>query len=129
MVAAVVAHVLGFLWYGPLFGKKWASMMKFTEKNKEKAKGKGMAKLYVLSFIGSLVTAFVLSLFIGPAFDVVSGMINGAIVAALIWIGFMATKALGGVLWEEKSWKLYFLNVSYDLVSLVAMGVIIGAWA
>ena len=56
-------------------------------------------------------------------------MINGAIVAALIWIGFMATKALGGVLWEEKSWKLYFLNVSYDLVSLVAMGVIIGAWA
>ncbi|HLD40497.1 MAG TPA: DUF1761 domain-containing protein [Candidatus Nanoarchaeia archaeon] len=129
MVAAVAAHVLGFLWYGPLFGKKWASMMKFTEKNKEKAKGKGMAKLYVLSFIGSLVTAFVLSLFIGPAFDVVSGMINGAIVAALIWIGFMATKALGGVLWEEKSWKLYFLNVSYDLVSLVAMGVIIGAWA
>ena len=72
MVAAVAAHVLGFLWYGPLFGKKWASMMKFTEKNKEKAKGKGMAKLYVLSFIGSLVTAFVLSLFIGPAFDVVS---------------------------------------------------------
>ena len=130
VVAALAAHVLGYLWYGPLFGKKWMQLMKLTDKDKEKGKHKGMAKLMAISFIGSLVTAAVLSLFIGPGFgDVKSGMINGAIVAALVWIGFMATKALGGVLWEGKSWKLYFLNVSYDLVSLLLMGVILGAWA
>ena len=29
LVAVVASFFFGWLWYGPLFGKKWASLMKF----------------------------------------------------------------------------------------------------
>ena len=30
--AAAASIVLGFLWYGPLFGNQWAALMKFDKK-------------------------------------------------------------------------------------------------
>ncbi|HLD39833.1 MAG TPA: DUF1761 family protein, partial [Candidatus Nanoarchaeia archaeon] len=27
LVAAIAAYVVGFLWYGPVFGKKWMALM------------------------------------------------------------------------------------------------------
>lgn len=35
----------------------------------------------------------------------------------------------GVVLWEGKSWKLWFLNNAYHLVVLTVMGVILALWA
>ena len=131
VIAAVAAQVLGFLWYGPLFGKKWMSLMKFTDKDMEKAKEKGMAKTYLMSFVASLVTAAVLSQLVGPfltVFGAYTGFsaLTGAAGGALVWLGFVATKSLSSVFWEGKSWKLYFLNTAYDLVNLLLMGAIVG---
>lgn len=131
VVAAIATHVLGFLWYGPLFGKKWMQLMKLTDKDKEKAKQKGMAKVMVGSFVASLVTAGVLAFLIDQlVVNLAEGnALGGSLIGALVWLGFVATKALGSVFWEGKSWKLYFLNTAHDLVSLLLMGAILGAWA
>ena len=132
LIAAIAAQVLGFLWYGPLFGKKWMALMKFSEKDMNKAKQKGMAKTYLMSFVASLVTAAVLSFFVGFLVDVTGATpvlwngLAGALVGVLVWLGFVATKSLGSVFWEGKSWSLYFLNTAYDLVNLLLMGAIIG---
>ncbi|SRR3989344_175255 len=132
LIAAVVSHALGFLWYGPLFGKKWMALMKFTEKDMEKAKQKGMAKTYSMSFVASLVTAAVLAFLVKDFVDITGATpvlwnaLGGALVGALIWLGFVATKSLGSVFWEGKSWNLYFLNTAYDLVNLLLMGAIVG---
>ena len=45
-----------------------------------------------------------------------------------IWLGFIATVMLGSVLWQGKPWKLYILNVAYQLVSLFAMAVVVVMW-
>ena len=126
LVAAVVAHVVGFLWYGPLFGKKWMSLMKLTDKDKEKAKQKGMAKTIIGSFLSTLVMAYILALLVGYA-----GLnpVTGAATGALAWVGFLATSQLGMVFWENKPWSLYFLSTGHYLVTLVVMGAILGAWA
>ena len=134
ILAAVAAHMLGFLWYGPLFGKKWMSLMGLTEKDKEKAKQKGMAKTYLMSFVASLVMAAVLDFVIGEigfvdftgATPALWNVLGGALAGALVWLGFVATKSLGSVFWEGKSWGLYFLNTAYDLVNLLLMGAIVG---
>ena len=44
--AAVAAMVIGFLWYGPLFGKQWTKLMNFDKKKIDEAKRKGMGKIY-----------------------------------------------------------------------------------
>ena len=127
LAAAAASIVLGFLWYGPLFGKQWIALMNFDKKKMEEAKKKGMPKqTWVLMILGTLVTSYVLAHFV-DYLDAVN--ISGALTAAFwIWLGFVATVILGGVLWEGKPWKLYFLNAAYYLVNLAVMASILAVW-
>ena len=127
LVAAIVAMVIGALWYSPiLFGKIWMKLSGFTKKDLKKAKEKGMAKSYTIGFLASIVTAYVLAIFIN--FSQVSSVMDGVVIGALAWLGFIATTMLGIILWEGKPVKLYLINVSQYLVSLVVMGAILAVW-
>jgi dipeptide/tripeptide permease len=60
-VAAVVSMILGFAWYSPLIlGKPWMKAKGFTSESLKKAQEK-MGKMYALSFVVALITAYVLS--------------------------------------------------------------------
>jgi len=123
--AAIADMVLGFLWYGLLFSKKWMELMKIDLKKMEGMK-KGMGKKYAVTFISSLVMAFVLAHFVD--FASAGTAMQGAQVGFWAWLGFIATQTLGSVLWEGKSEELYFLNNAYHLISLLVMGVILAVW-
>lgn len=90
---------------------------------------KGMKKLYAANFISGLVMMFVLAVFIDNINQGVlgiQGLKTNLTIAFWIWLGFIATVNLGSVLWEDKSWKLYAINVGYYLVTLLIGAVIIG---
>ncbi len=125
VVAAIASMILGFLWYGPLFGKQWMKLSGVTmPKN---GPPPGMWKNYLLALIGSLVMAFVLthSLVFAGAYLGVTGVSAGLHAGFWNWLGFIAPVTLGSVLWEGKSWKLWCLNNAYQLISLLVMGVIL----
>ncbi len=126
VVAAVVSIIIGSLWYSPLlFGNVWMRLQRFTKKDMDKAKQKGMVKSYIMASIGSLVTAFVL----GYLIDMIGkDVYTGILLALLAWLGFIVTTSLGSVLWEGKPVSLYVLNILFHLVNLVVMGLILGAW-
>lgn len=125
--AAVVNMALGFLWYGPLFGKQWMKMMGLSREDMEKAKKSGaMPKLYVIAAVGVLVMAYVLSHFTQLGGNTTAG--EGAMVGFWIWLGFIATTTLSSVLWESKSWSLYALNNGYYLVLLLINGTLLAVW-
>ena len=126
IVASVVSFIFGFIWYGPLFGKQWMVLMKFTKKDMDKAKKKGMGKTMIIGFISTLVLAFILARLILMTNSV--GAMSGMNIAFLVWIGFVATITLGSVLWENKSINLWFLNNAYHLINLLIIGAILGAW-
>ena len=123
VVAAIAQFVIGWIWYGPLFGKTWMSMMGMSQQSMSR---EGMGKTMVLTFIGSLVTAAVLSMLVGW----MGAKTLGAGIAAgfWAWLGFVATVTLGGVLFAKMSWNLYILNNAYQLISLAVMGAILAKW-
>ncbi|PIR44746.1 MAG: hypothetical protein COV10_02580 [Candidatus Vogelbacteria bacterium CG10_big_fil_rev_8_21_14_0_10_51_16] len=126
--AAVLAMVLGFLWYGPLFGKQWMAMMGFTCEHVEEAKKKGVGKSYALMALGSLLMAYVLSwtvLSVGMIRPLLGVTHVGLLAGFWSWLGFVAPITLGSVLWEGKPWKLWALNSGYYLVALCMMGVLL----
>lgn len=127
LAAAVASIVLGFLWYGPLFGKTWTQLMGFDKKKMEQMKKKGMPKqTWALMIVGTLVTSYVLAHFV-DYLDAIN--IAGALQAAFwLWLGFIAPVQLGMVLWENKPWKLYVINVAYYLVNLGVMASILALW-
>ena len=128
--AAVLSMTLGYLWYGPLFGKQWMKLMGWTKEGMKGMKNSEMSKMYGLQFVGSLVMAFVLAhaLIFASSYLHVSGVSAGLQTGFWNWLGFVAPVTMVGVLWEGKSWKLWFLNNSYYLVSLCAMGVLLALW-
>ncbi|MBX4189281.1 DUF1761 domain-containing protein [Candidatus Parcubacteria bacterium] len=128
VVAAVVQMVLGYLWYGPLFGKKWMALMDIDPNNM--GDKSGMGKRYALMFIGSLIMSWVLVYAITYAGLTIGtiGVTLGLLIGLMNWLGFIAPVTLGSVLWENKSWKLWWLNNGYYIVSLLLMGAILAAW-
>jgi hypothetical protein len=129
LAAAVAAFVIGFLWHGPLFGKQWMKMMGISQAEMEAAKAKGMGAMapqmlaaLVQHIVVAAVTAHLISaLGLG---DITSYIM----LAFLLWLGFVATTLLNGVLWEKRKMELYVFNIVYQLVSLVAIAVIVGMW-
>lgn len=120
ILAAIAQLVVGFIWYGPLFGKTWMSMMGITTQGMSR---EGMGRTYAIQFVGSLVTAAVLAKLVG----MMGAKTLGAGVQAgfWVWLGFVATVTLASVLYEKRSWNLYVLNNGYQLVSLAIMGAIL----
>ncbi len=130
VLAAVANMVLGFLWYGPLFGKTWSDLMGWSKADMEAAKKKGMGKSYALMTLGSFVMAYVLahSLVFASTYMNVSGVPAGLSVGFWNWLGFVAPVTIGSVLWDGKPWKLWFINAGYYLVALLLMGVILASF-
>ncbi|MDP2704949.1 MAG: DUF1761 domain-containing protein [bacterium] len=130
IVAAIASMAVGFVWYGVLFKKSWMQLMGITA---ESMKGVKMTanKAYLIQFIASLVMAYSFQRILYnlqgfPTVDISNGGIFG--ITFLIWLGFVAPITLGVVLWEGKSWKLWFINASNYLVALIVMGVILALW-
>ncbi len=131
VVAAAASMVIGFLWYGPLFGKPWMALMGITPEKIEAAKAKGgMGKSYALMALASLVMSFVLAhaLIFAATYLKVSGLSAAFQAAFWNWLGFIAPVTLGSVLWEGRPWKLWILNNAYYLVSLFVMATILAFW-
>jgi hypothetical protein len=132
LVAAVVAFFVSFLWYGPLFGKKWMKLMAFDAASPEKmAEGKKKMPLYMaIQFIGTLLMAFALdhSLIFASTYLNASGIGAGLMGGFWSWLGFVAPVTIGMVLWEGKPWTLWLIVASNWLVNLLLMGAILAWW-
>lgn len=128
IIAVVANFVLGFLWYTPLFGKIWAQELKMdtTQKPDPKIMMKGMA----FNLIGNFFMAYVLA-HNNAAWSFVPGMDQmgkiGTIFNSAIftWLGFYVPYHLGAIVWESRSWKLFFINTGYALASLLLVSAIL----
>lgn len=126
VVAALAAFVFGFLVHGPLLGKQWMTLMKITPEQMEKGK-KDMEKkmpLYMgVAFLQQVVVAAVMSHLVYSLYIV--DVLGAALLACILWLGFVATTLLNTVLWEGRTKELYAFNVGYHLVSLIIVAVIV----
>lgn len=128
LVAGLIPMVMGFIWYGPLFGKPWMQMVGMTPKMMEEAKKKGMGKKYTLMFFGALVMSYVLAQIVDYSFS--ATITEGMSVGFWVWLGFVATTMLSSSLFAVKSKPvaLFALDSGYYLVCLMLMGALLAVW-
>ena len=127
-IATFANLALGWTWYGPLFGKAWAKELNIeipTVPNKA-AMYKGMA----LMVIGNFLMAFVMShdIFVWrkfPGMENMSGLSTAWMSAFFTWIGYYVPTHIGATAWEQKSWKLTILNLTYHLATLFITAMLI----
>ena len=130
-VGAIVAMVVGFVWYGPLFGKKWAHIIGMTMpegKEAVRAAHKSMMPRYALNFVTAFITYYALGFF--AAFVGRLSIIGALVYAIFLWAGFLMPLEASAALWSGKStklsWQMFFITAGYQLVAIVLAGI---AWA
>jgi Protein of unknown function (DUF1761) len=129
LVAAISTMVVGFLWYSPLlFAKPWMREMGYDPNDKARMEEmkKSAGPAYGGSFVASLVSAFVLSLFLHWFENYTLHF--GLMVGFHVWLGFVATVQFTGALFMKQSMKLFAINTGYQLVCYLVMGAILAAW-
>lgn len=121
LAAAVANFMIGGLWYSVLFGKAWLAAIGKTE---EEVRSEGGAPVaYIVSFIGSLISAFVLAVFMSS-----TTLQAGLGMGFFVWMGFVATTNAPPYFYENRNKKLYLIYGAYTLVSFLAMGAILALW-
>lgn len=129
VVAAILAMVLGAIWYGPLFGKKWMEIVGMDASDKkamEKMK-KESGKLYGITLLLTLFQVLVLSHLIA---DTTSA--TGLERALWIWAAFVIPTLFGASMWTMEKPKLkkarFLIQGGYQLVLFVMFGLILQYW-
>ena len=123
LIAGIASSVLGMIWYDArVFGTTWMRLANVTPEMTEAGK-KTMALRTLVAFIGAMLVAYVLNWF-GIAWGVYDWA-TAIELAIWAWVGFVAPIMAGMVIWEHRPFKLYVLNASYWLVSLVMMSLIL----
>jgi hypothetical protein len=128
LIAVVANFFVGYLWYSVLFGNAWAAEMGMDISVKPPASVmiKGMAMMVIGSFLMAYVFAHNIA-----AWSFVPGMSEMGPVASIgnavvfTWLGFYVPTDLNVVAWENKSWKLFFINSGYHFVILLVAAIII----
>jgi hypothetical protein len=133
IVCVVAGMFVGFLWFGPVFGKPWARHMGMADM--EQQSGGDMAKSMIIFAIGNLLIAWVLFHGIevwrasnwGAGADAANSTL--ALNAAIwTWLGFFLPLQAGRVAWEKKGWGLVAINAGFDLVRLLMFAFILAYW-
>jgi len=126
LLAAVSSMVVGTVWFLPrVFGNRWQALTG-VDPNKPKRP----AVVYSLSFVMAFLTATVLSAAASGAQELLGG---GAIVVALatasvLWLGFIAATSAVHYLFEGRSPRIFAINVGHQLVTVLVMAAILGAF-
>lgn len=128
-VCAVLAMVVGYVWYGLLFKNAWLRIIGADQDTLEQreAMQKEAGPLYVIQFVLVLGQLYILSHFIKGWEEA------GGIEAALwIWLGFIMPTLAGCAMWtnepNKQKWARFLIQAGYQLVLFVTFGYILGTW-
>jgi len=127
IAATLSTFVIGWLWYGPLFGKSWMDAIGLTDEDLQQ---NSMAKIFGFAFVFELIMAFNLAMFFygGGGGGSIITTVTGAFYGFLTGFGWIFFALAVNGLFERKSWRYIFINGGYWTISLTVMGLILGAW-
>ena len=123
LVAAIANYIIATIWYAIIFRKVWQKLTGITDM-------KPAPMNIILVLIGSFVLSFILfhSIVFGNAYFKISGISGGLMGGFFGWVGYIAPVTLCTKLYEKKPWRLWLLDNTFWLISLLVMGIILSLW-
>lgn len=128
-VGAVLSMVIGAIWYGPLFGKKWAEIIgaDISDPEAKKKMQKSAGPLYLVQFILTLFQVLVLAHLVAE-----SKSVGGLERSLWIWAAFVIPTLAGAVMWTSESskvkWSRFLIQGGYQLILFIVFGLLLQYW-
>jgi len=127
LFAALSTMLVGSVWYTPaVFGKVWMKLAKV--KSDKKMTGIQTTKLFGLTFLAALVSAYVLAhvTYLSNQFFGNTFLQDALSTGFWLWFGFTVARMLTHDLFEGRPGKLTLLNLGNEFVTVMVMALIIG---
>ena len=128
ILGVLAAYVFNAIWFGPkTFYPVWARALgrNIPAESERDTSAKNSVRLFGGTFAGQFATGIVLAIIIGLIDN--ADALTGAGVG--LGVGVIAAGAsLGHRLFAFQGFKVWFIEVSADVIGLVLMGLIIGAF-
>lgn len=125
LLAGVSSMVIGYLYYMPdMFGRLWMKLGKIDEKLFKKEQPQLMPLLFVAAFLTASVLAYFI--FIVHQFFGDSWLAAGIITSVWSWAGFSFTTLFVHNSLDQRPFNLTLISWGNRLISLLAMGLILG---
>jgi hypothetical protein len=125
-LATLAAMVVGWMWYGPLFGKQWMKLVGLKKKDVDQGSWWPMVAMIGLA----LAQAVILAHFIAYAanfyldFD---GWAVGVLTGLWAFAGFVAPVLISNTMFAKGSTELLKINLGNQFITLLLMGAILGS--
>jgi hypothetical protein len=127
-LATISSMAVGAIFYARrVFGARWIKLAKIDESGMS---GKSAVLPLIITFIVSFITASVLagSAAIAQEFYQGNFLLNCVVTAVILWAGFTAARLITHDLFERRPGSLTVLNLLHELITIVVMALIIGAF-
>lgn len=128
-VGAIISMILGAIWYGPLFGKKWMEIIGVnpTILAEREAMQQSARPLYGVQFILVLFQVLVLAHLIAD-----TTRVGGLERALWICAAFVIPTLAGAVMWTNEAknikWARFLIQGGYQVVCFIIFGLLLQFW-
>ena len=123
LVCAVMAQIIGIVWYVIVFNTQWMSLNGFTM---EAIKDRASNTPYLISFIASLIQAFVLAWLFTKL--KVENVKDGLMYGLVIGFGFIVLNFLTLNMFSFRPIALALIDAGNDTLAVGVFGAILGYW-
>jgi sterol desaturase/sphingolipid hydroxylase (fatty acid hydroxylase superfamily) len=127
ILAALSAMVVGTVWYSKaVFGKRWMKVLGMSDKDMKK----NMPFAMTMMIVAALLTSYTLAHFIIYAHRGTNNSWEWAAIKTSLWawLGFSFTTVIAHDSWDNRTKKNILINAGNRLVTLLVMGLILGAF-
>ncbi len=127
LVATLASMVIGSVWYTPkVFGERWKELAKVSQPETSAAAWRPIVVAIVTSFVLAWVLAGATT--IAWHFYEGSFLVAALLTGVILWAGFTAARFITHDGFEGRPFTLTMMNIAMELVTVLAMAVIIGVW-
>ncbi len=124
LVAGIASFFLEAIWYS-IFINAWMAGIDHTD-----AWLKANSPNFGIQLAVALVSAVLMAVGLDCIIQLTGRQtaLRGMKVGALLWLGFMVTVFSTEYIFEVRPWSLFGINAGFWLISISAMGAIVGGW-
>lgn len=121
--------VIGAIWYGPIFGKKWMEIVGVDPNDKDTLAKmqKSAMPLYIVQFLLTLFQVLVLAHLIAD-----TKLVGGLERSLWIWAAFIIPTLASAVMWTNDSskikWSRFLIQSGYQLIIFIVFGLLLQFW-
>ena len=124
LASVVLLFVLGFLWYGPIFGEQWMGMVGLDPAEVE-ANPPG-AGVWITNIISSVAGVYALAWLLSRLG--VNSALQCAVHGFIIAFAFVFLSLMTNDMFAQNPYGLSWIVGGFSVVGLTLTGLILGAW-